>query len=364
MKRVIPWILLVCLLLTGCSGWLDASYHNVTPYQPEGGYVDNQATSVSTYEQLHQSLRELVASGAKSSIISVSRYDQTRVEQDMQIVIDQILTTDPVAAYAVENISFELGTNAGQPAVAVNVSYLHDRSEILKISHLETMEEVKEAAAAALDSCSAGIVVYVDQFEQLDFGQWVQDYAALHPDTVMELPQVNVNIYPETGDARVMELKFTYQTSRDALRAMQGKVGSLFEAAVIYAGDNEDAQEQYYKLYSFLMGLFQEFQVDASITPAYSLLQHGVGDSKAFATVYAAMCKKTGLECITVTGMKNGEPRSWNMILVEDVYYHVDLLECRRIEEFVLNSDEDMAGYVWDYSAYPNYVLPDAETEE
>ena len=363
MRRLAPMVLIVCLLLSGCSGWLDASYHNVTPFQPEGGYVDNQTASVSTYDELCASLCELISSGTLNAIISVSKYDKPSVAPDMDAAIEKVMTTDPVAAYAVETITYEVGTNAGQPAVALNITYLHDRSEILKISHQETMDDAKNAVATALDSCSAGIVLYISEYEQIDIDQWVQDYAASNPDKVMEQPQVKVKLYPETGEARVMELKFTYQTSRDALRNMQSKVGSLFDAAVIYAGDHDDSQEQYYKLYSFLMGLFQEFQLDASITPAYSLLQHGVGDSKAFATVYAAMCQKIGLECITVNGTKNGESSYWNIIAVGETYYHVDLLQCRQAEEFTLKLDADMAGYVWDYSAYPSCVAPEEEPD-
>lgn len=359
MRRIIPAILLTALLLSGCAGWLDASYHNVIPFEPEGNHDDSHLTVVSSYPELIQSLQDLVASGTQSAIIAVPDYERNKIEQDMHKAIKEVLTTDPVAAYAVESIAFELGTNAGQRAMAVDISYLHDRPEILKISHLQTMEDAKDVTGAALDNCSAGVVLYIDQYEQLDLEQWVQDYAVLHPNKVMEAPQVSVNVYPETGEARVLEIKFSYQTSRDALRLMQEKVGSLFDAAVIYAGDNEDPQEQYYKLYSFLMGLFQEFRTDSSITPAYSLLHHGVGDSKAFASVYASMCQEIGLECITVTGMRYGTPCYWNIVKVGESYYHVDLPQCRENEEFVMRPDSQMNGYVWDYSAYPACVPPE-----
>lgn len=363
MKRVIICILLASLLLSGCTGWLNASYHSVTRYEDDGSQEDAQIVSVSSFSGMCQTLCELVASGTQSAIISVSRYDQEKVASDMERAIENVMATDPVAAYAVENIVFELGANAGQPAVALTIGYIHDRTEILKISRLETMEEAKAAMAAALDACNSGAVLYVSRFEQMDFTQWVSDYAAANPDTVMELPEVTANLYPEEGEARVVELKFNYQNSRESLRAMQSKIGSLFDAAVIYAGDDDDVQEQYYKLYSFLMGLFQEIQVETSITPAYSLLQHGVGDSKAFATVYAAMCAKTGLECVTVTGTKNSEPWYWNIITCDGAYYHVDLLQIRLTDEFEMKIDADMSGYVWDYSAYPACVAPEAEPE-
>lgn len=363
MKRVTLCVLLISVLLGGCTGFFDASYHNVTNYEDSGSQEDAQIVSVSSYSGLCQTLCDLVETGTQSAIISVSRYDQEKIASDMEKAIRNVMTSDPIAAYAVEKIVFELGTNAGQPAVALTIGYLHDRAEILKISRLETMEDAQKAMANALDACDSGVVLYISQFEQMDFTQWVSDYTAANPDAVMELPAVTANLYPEVGEARVLELKFTYQNSREALRAMQNKVASLFNAARIYAGDNDDVQDQYFKLYSFLMGLFQEYQIETSITPAYSLLQHGVGDSKAFATVYAAMCKRIGLECITVTGTKNGEPWYWNIILCDEIYYHVDLLQIRLTDEFEMKADEDMSGYVWDYSAYPPCVVPEAEPE-
>ena len=96
-----------------------------------------------------------------------------------------------------------------------------------------------------------------------------------------------------------------------------------------------------------------DYKVETSITPSYSLLRHGVGDSRAFATVYAAMCRAANLECIVVTGTRSGEPWSWNMICEDGYYWHVDLLNSNEKGKFEKKLDADMEGYVWDYSAYP-----------
>ena len=96
-----------------------------------------------------------------------------------------------------------------------------------------------------------------------------------------------------------------------------------------------------------------DYQTETSVTPAYSLLQHGVGDSRAFATVYAAMCRKAGLECLVVTGTRSGEPWAWNMIKLGSAYQHVDLLKCSAGGGFRETADREMDGYVWDYSGYP-----------
>lgn len=96
-----------------------------------------------------------------------------------------------------------------------------------------------------------------------------------------------------------------------------------------------------------------DYKQDTSLTPAYSLLCHGVGDSRAFATVYAAMCRGAGLECTVVTGTRDGVPYTWNIVQDNGQYYHVDLLRCHVTGQFKQTRDWEMNGYVWDYSAYP-----------
>ena len=167
----------------------------------------------------------------------------------------------------------------------------------------------------------------------------------------MEIPQVTEGIYG-SGPGRLVELTFTYQNGRDALRLMQSQVKPVFEAAELYVSGDAAARQKYSQLYAFLMERF-DYKVETSITPAYSLLHHGVGDSRAFATVYAAMCRRAGLECMVVTGTRSGEPWVWNIIKMGEVYRHVDLLSCSAQGRFQERTDRELESYVWDYSAYP-----------
>ena len=169
---------------------------------------------------------------------------------------------------------------------------------------------------------------------------------------IMEIPQVTAGVYPESGLNRVVELTFTYQTSRETLRQMQSQVLPVFDgAALLVSGEGADIQK-YAQLYALLMERF-DYEITTSITHTYSLLRHGVGDNRAFALVYAAMCRQAGLECMTVTGTRDGEPWCWNIVLDDSNYFHVDLLRCNQLGGFQKFTDDDMAGYVWDYSAYP-----------
>ena len=158
-----------------------------------------------------------------------------------------------------------------------------------------------------------------------------------------------------TGESRVVELIFSYQTSRDALRRMQAQVKPVFESAVLYVSGDGDEYQKFSQLYAFLMERF-DYKQETSIRPAYCLLRHGIGDSRAFAQVYAALCRDAGLTCMSVTGTRDGEPWTWNIIRDGEKFYHVDLLRCSADGKYREQTDEEMEGYVWDYSEYPACV--------
>lgn len=357
MKRILPLVLALCLFLWGCEGWMDESYHSVTFHPISGEQGSSGTASVETYNDLLTAIDNMVQSGTETGTFSAPRYDPRTLELHMERAVSYTMEFQPIAAYAVEKIEWELGTSGGQTAVAVNITYLHDRTELRNIRRVTNLDTAKEAIYRGLDECASGVVMYVQTYKETDLEQLVSDYADANPRTVMEKPQVVANVYPRSGVSRVVEVKFLYQNSRDALRSMQSQVSPVFAAAVLYVSGDASDTEKLSQLYSFLMERY-EYRIETSITPAYSLLRHGVGDEKAFAMVYAAMCRQAGMECMVVTGTRSGEPWYWNLVRDGETYYHVDLLRCNAQGSFAELTDGEMDGYVWDYSAYPKSVLP------
>lgn len=354
MKQTI--LILLCILccgLNGCSLMSNRYYVSVTPHREIN--MEYAADNVSTADEteLYEALKVFVENGTEQAVISVPNYNQKALETDMNAVVRNIMEKDPLGAYAVETIHYETGANGGQPAIAVEIAYVHDRSEIRRIKQTDTMENAAILIRKALDDCGTGIVLRISRYQETDLAQLVEDYADVYPERVMEQPEVTVSVYPDSGSTdRVVELKFTYQTSRETLRTMQTEVGRIFDSAVLYVSGDGAAQEKYSHLYSFLMERY-DYKIETSMTPAYSLLRHGVGDSKAFATVYAAMCRLSDLECLVVSGTRGGEPWYWNIVHDGDDYYHVDLLRSAQSGEFSELYLRDMDGYVWDYSRFP-----------
>ena len=351
MKKIVVFMLALCLLLGGCSDWKKGSYASVKPHEEPFGQTDKPIAKVKNYAQQMQALATLVESGAESGALTMEYENEDDAQSDMAQAIEKIRQENPFAAYAVENIGYSFGTNNSKVA-RIKITYLPNRVRTDKIQRVQTLEQIKTIICQRLDDCDASVVLYFDNPEQIDFVQMVEDYVLAYPDRIMENPEVTVSLYPEQGQQQVVELKFTYQTSRVELRTYQNKVEPVFASALQYVTGEWTEEEKATRLYAFLMGRYQ-YSIQTSITPAYSLLLHGVGDGRAFAMVYAAMCREANLECRVVTGARNGTPWVWNAVQLNGVYYYLDLLRCNEDGGFHLYAQEEMTEYVWDYSAYP-----------
>lgn len=350
----------LCFLLCGCT-WMDGSYLSVTPHQEQISGVQVKDRNASNYLELRNTLEDMVSAGVESAVINVAQYRQDLVDEGIANAVLYAKERYPLGAYAVDDITYEVGTGAGQPAISVSISYIHGRSEIRKIENVADMEAVREKVTNALGNCDDTLVTWVKAYEAMDLVQIVEDYAKENPNAVMEMPQVAVGIYPDAGSSRIVEVKFSYETSRESLRQMQQQVRRIFASAQLYINSDAEEAQKYAQLYTFLMERF-DYELQTSITPAYSLLSHGVGDCEIFATVYAAMCRQAGLDCNPVSGTRDGQSWHWNIIRKDDINYHVDLLRCSELGQFQWLTDEQMEGYVWDYTAYP-HMTAESETE-
>ncbi len=357
-KKLIAAILALCCILSGCDFWMGGSYSSVKAHQGSDIQQPQQTQDITDYPSLRDAMEKLVVNGISSGVVYAGNLSQQDLQGFMRMAETYFTQAHPVGCYAVEGISYEIGGNAGRQAIALNISYNRSRSEILRLKQMENMDQACQNIAKALDSCATSAVMIVTEYVDQDLIQWVQNYVDENPQNCMEQPQVTVTTYPEIGTNRVLEVTFTYQTSRDTLRSMQSAVKPIFSSADLYIREDAEPWEKYFQLYGFLMERYH-YTIQTSITPSYSLLHHGVGDSKAFAVVYSAMCRQAGLDCSVVGGTKDAEPWWWNAILYEGEYYYVDLLRCAREGELDLRTFQEMVGYVWDYSAYGQSGAPE-----
>jgi len=342
---------LVVFLLTGCNSWMNGSYTSVVPHKEQNVQPEESLEEPENYEDIVLILTNMVEYGQQRQTISMVEMEEGW-EEYLDEAVEYVHKVYPLGAYAVSEIDYEIGTSFGRPALAVEIKYHRNIAEIDAVLEAQSPREFADVVYHALRTMTARVAVYVENYTETDLTQLVQDYAMRYPQFVMEEPRVSATMYPQDGKDRVVELYFTYGTGRDSLLRMQEQVSLVFTSSELYVSGESTTMEKYGQLYYFLMINRHDYSVQTSITPAYSLLLHGVGDSKAVATVYAAMCRQAGLNCETISGARSGQAWYWNIIKVNGRTYHVDLLRCHEQGRFFYNVASEMTDYVWDYSEY------------
>ena len=347
--RRLTALILALILLSGC-GWLDGSYVSVTPHQVGLNQTEDENTrSISTYTELRGALVELIDEGSTEGLFSLAEYPREDVEQDMERAVRYAMGSYPVGAYAVQAIDYDFGTGLGASALAVDITYRHSREEIESIRTVRWISGAEKAIAEAVEEGTQVLVLQVTGYQEADFSAIVRSYAERNPDRVMEVPGVAVQVYPNWGDTRVQELTFYYRTDRETMRSMREQVQPVFSSAALYVSGQAEDWAKLSQLHTFLTERF-DYTIAPTVTPAYSLLCQGTGDSRAFSLVYAAMCRNIGLEAQCVSGTRDGAEHWWNLVKISGAWYHLDLLASKQFQPL---TDADMTGYDWDRSAYP-----------
>lgn len=338
---------LTAVLLSGCSGWKSGSFASVSPHAGQYSQEDPvELDQAGSYSDLRNAVLGMTHEAAETCVLSVDSYEGN-LEEDVDRAIAYAKTEDPIGAYAISQLSYRFDRIGSENVVILEGTYRHSRGEIASIETARYGTALDRKLADALGSFAPSVTLLVYDYQETDFVQKVEKYARDNPDVVMERPKVGVHVYPEAGTNRVVELTFGYETSRDTMWTMRGAVETYFSSAEGYVSMAENDYTKADRLYAFLAELLSEDQ-EPSVTPTYSLLYRGAGDSAAAADVYAAMCWKAGVSCMRVDGTRNGEPWSWNIVRIGDSYAHVDLRSDRRVEGTVFLGDEDMEGYTWD----------------
>lgn len=363
--RLIP-LLLLLLLLCGCaSPLIPDSYTVVTQHSEQAAETNSNALTATNYQELRYAILSLIEDGIPDGVIHVYTSYDGDLTKDIPAAAYDVWKNDPVGAYAVDFITTDCNLLLSYYEIRVEITYRRTLSELAAVRYVRGISAIPDAVGNALRSAEPRLALRVSAYYgEPDYEQIVEDYCAANAETIMERPALSVSVYPDAGTTRIVELNFTYHHTPAELRTMRTAVATELTSASNYVLYREEAASKAELLCSYLLDRF-DYTVGTTETPVYSLLREGIADSRTFAWVFETLCRRVGLECVTVSGYLDGEPYCWNILGLNGSYSHVDLLRCvqENIHQLVLYTDFDMTRYSWDRSAYPICGLP-AETAE
>lgn len=364
-KRLFALCLCLSLSLTGCAAMLERDYLSVTPHARLPAAADDSTTVwVETYPELVDAIFSLVSEHRESGVIRLRNW-KGNVRQNLSDACDEVSHDDPLGAYAVDRIKPEFVRIATYYEATVSIDYRRTAEQVASVNTVAGSGAIRGELRDALTSFVPETAFRVNYFDQAQGDDYIprlirQAYYD-SPAAALGLPEAVVNLYPESGQQRVVEVLFTYPEEPELLREKSQALTSAAQVLVdpYRTGLRDSALIPV--LYRALrehtgLGEAQDAPLPApsvSGSTAYAALVEGQADSEGLALAYKLLCNLAGVECTVVDGTLEGTPRFWTIVTVEqNVHRHVDPSRA----EGLLLTDTQMSesGFVWDTQEYPS----------
>ena len=351
-RLIVPLLALLCLL-SGCSAWRNDDYLSLSPHSTATTQTASpDAVTVENYLGLKNAILGFIREGQANGTIRVTNYDGD-VESDLSEAAYEVSKLDPLGAYAVDYMTHDLVRIVSYYEIHISITFRRTAEEIAAIEPVSTEAQLQSKLHEAIDRCDRRLTVRMSNYQAPDIQAMVDAYCAENPGTVIEKPTLTVSAYPDTGTVRVLEIDFGYTETPQALSEKAEAVGESVDAAAEYIRYRDSDRGKAELLFTYLMERFT-YEAGESTTPLYDALCSGVATPLGLSQAWQLICDQAGVECYTVSGLKDGESYTWNIISADGYFRHVDL--CRCVLErgtLVLESDGEMSGYYWDQEEYP-----------
>ena len=376
MKRLLP--LCLCLaLFCGCSLPISNDYLSVRehydPYTYKEETVEEtpQLQIVDQYYDMRNAFTKYIKEGLETVEVACRSY-KGDLEKDIVKLYEFFTKSHAIISYLTEKIEFtilpvgaENGANAAASddrIVKMEVSYRRPADEYIETYRENTVgiNKLKEA----LRSFSPSLTIQVSGFTDEDVAETLNIYCTENPELFPEFPRLDIQLFPDEGNIRVIEAHFKYSSDNSTGQTLVEKRDALgTELEMFISSVHARARRLTCPSISNILsegceelkGSFNYEEVpNASV---YSLLHSGLGNSRCFAALTYHICREWTILSTVVHGTKDGEDYYWCIVRTGEGYRHVDM-RTAVAEKTSLSflSDEEMEGYEWDRAKYPPCV--------
>ena len=209
---ILSGVLAASLLLTGCASMLTREYGSVEPHSAtlvsEG---DANTLRAESYQDVVNGLIYFINRGAESGSI---RFDGE--EPDVRALLDEacleVVQEDPLGAYAVEYIKYNVAPIVGSYEADVHITYRRSREQVAAITDATGASAIRSELSEALAAFSPEVVLRISYFEEDEayLRQLVREAYLSDPASALGMPEAEIAMYPESGPRRIVEILLTY----------------------------------------------------------------------------------------------------------------------------------------------------------
>ena len=349
-KRLTALAALCALLLTGCSSMLEREFVSITPHNSAPTTDGDPSTlRADSYQELVNALVYLVDQGQSTGTIRLYT-DWEDVAGHMDSACVEVVSEDPLGAYAVNHIDFELTPLVTYSEAQVSIDYRRTPEQIDSIISVTGTTATRAALKSALQRYAPECVMRIGYFQRDE--EFIRSLTrqAFYDDplSALDYPDMEVSVYPDEGRQRIVELVFDYHLTAEELQARKSVVKQeLIQLArtVPYSSG-----APYVRVAAHALLKQTAFEPGGGST-AWHALTEGKADSEGLALAFAALCQQLRIPCKVAIGTLGGEPHFWNVVSIGEVWRHMDL--SLDSDGMATDDEAEALGYHWPNSSLP-----------
>lgn len=348
MNKPIPALICaLALLLTGCSSMLNREYSSSSPHVEYPVSDDSTVLQADNYQGLVNAILYFVTEHEESGLIHLSNYTGD-IDAALASACHEVLTEDPLGSYAVEEFSHDYTLTSTYYEVTISMTYAHTPEEVAAIVPAAGSTAIRQTISSAMAAFAPQCVLRVSYLtgDEESIKQLARQTYLDTPLAALSMPEVNVNLYPNSGTSRIVELTFDWPLPTEDLMAQSTALEQ--NALTLLEGLPEELT-----LEDLLDALRPaRIYVPRGGNTAYAALVDGSANDQGVALALRLLCQLVDFEATLAEGTLDGAPRFWLIVSTPEGYRHLDPTAA----EPVYATDDDFlaAGYAWPEGRYPD----------
>ena len=355
--RRILLLLSACLLLCGCSRLAAGEYKVITEHVESGPSQEKTGRiyEVHTYSGLMRAVQDLVNTSAEDGIIRAIEYSGD-IRNDISKACLEVSRSSPMGAYAVDYMTHTVTRILTYDEISLHMQYKLSPEEIEAVRSVSSLNDFYTRIDEGLDSGTEFMALQIVTLavNERNIKNYISNYYRQHPDTMLSQPDVSVSFYPaEEYVQKIITLNLDFHTLPEDREPMLTELRNEAEALTRSIGP---AHPDRSALLCCMAVAEKLERISSRGRTAYDVLVNGTGNSEGCAMAYELLCSMCGIPCQVVSGRLNSETHYWNLIYLDEAYYHVDCSACvgRELQDGFLKQDSDLWGsYWWESELYP-----------
>ncbi|MEG1858647.1 MAG: hypothetical protein RR216_07865, partial [Pseudoflavonifractor sp.] len=317
-KRILPLLLVLVLVLSGCTSMLTKDFVSVVPHADlSTTEEDPTVLRAATYWELVEHILSMVKQGSTHRVIHLANYKAkgADVKEDLAAACSEVAQRDPLGAYAVDFMKHDVSYIVSYYEANIYITYRRTPEQVRSIVSVTGSSAIREELRDALASFAPEKVLRISYFnEDASYIRSLirQAYYGI-PAAALGMPEIAVSVYPAadperpyTGYQRIVELRLTYPEDQEVLR--KKSVALIAAAETLGSGlSGMDAQtairESFRILRENVVYLPPGTQLGLRQNTAHAALVGGQADSEGIALAFHLFCQLAGVDDVVVAGV-------------------------------------------------------------